>query len=153
MGYKAEHPEEYAQAILMMKDTMRGKKPNAAHLALAKYKVPVITMNIDGLHQKAGSETVIECHGNLEDGTVVLYGQEAFYDKAFALLKEKTQYANEHHMRKVLLVVGTSYETQFANAFVQKAMYLGWALAEVNHDAERRLPPFLKQEFEQFGTN
>lgn len=39
--------------------------PNAAHLALARYQVPIITQNIDGLHQKAGSEKVLELHGNL----------------------------------------------------------------------------------------
>ncbi len=39
--------------------------PNAAHLALAAHGVAIITQNIDGLHQKAGSEDVIELHGNL----------------------------------------------------------------------------------------
>lgn len=44
-------------------------KPNPAHLKLAegekagKIKA-VITQNIDGLHQKAGSENVLELHGN-----------------------------------------------------------------------------------------
>lgn len=40
-------------------------EPNAAHRALAAHAVPVITQNIDGLHQKAGSEQVIELHGTL----------------------------------------------------------------------------------------
>lgn len=40
-------------------------EPNAAHEALAAYGVPVITQNIDGLHQKAGSHQVIELHGSL----------------------------------------------------------------------------------------
>ena len=48
--------------------------------------------------------------------------------------------------KKILLVIGTSYETQFANAFVQSALYLGWALAEVNHDAEHLVAPFLDRE-------
>jgi len=45
-------------------------QPNNAHLALAalekagKLKA-VITQNIDGLHQKAGSENVIELHGSV----------------------------------------------------------------------------------------
>lgn len=42
-------------------------QPNAAHMALAAHHVPVITQNIDGLHQKAGSERVIELHGNLRN--------------------------------------------------------------------------------------
>ena len=45
-------------------------QPNAAHLALAEIerRVPtfdLITQNIDGLHQRAGSQRVIEIHGSL----------------------------------------------------------------------------------------
>ena len=44
-------------------------KPNAAHYALARLEEAgklqaVITQNIDGLHQMAGSKNVIELHGN-----------------------------------------------------------------------------------------
>ena len=45
-------------------------KPNAAHLALAKLEEQgklkaVITQNIDGLHQAAGSQNVLELHGSI----------------------------------------------------------------------------------------
>lgn len=45
-------------------------KPNAAHLALADFekrhpnKLTIVTQNIDGLHQKAGSKRVLEIHGS-----------------------------------------------------------------------------------------
>ena len=44
--------------------------PNAAHLKLAELEQAgrlsaVITQNIDGLHQKAGSRTVLELHGSI----------------------------------------------------------------------------------------
>jgi len=44
--------------------------PNAAHLALAKLEQmgklkAVITQNIDGLHQAAGSKSVLELHGSI----------------------------------------------------------------------------------------
>ncbi len=43
--------------------------PNAGHLALAelesKYKVTVITQNVDNLHEKAGSKKVLHLHGEL----------------------------------------------------------------------------------------
>ena len=44
-------------------------KPNAAHLTLAKWEregklTSVITQNVDGLHQMAGSKNVIELHGS-----------------------------------------------------------------------------------------
>ena len=45
-------------------------KPNAAHLKLAKWEAEgklkaVITQNIDGLHQAAGSKRVLELHGSV----------------------------------------------------------------------------------------
>ncbi len=40
-------------------------QPNATHRVLAQYGVIIITQNIDGLHQKAGSTEVFELHGNL----------------------------------------------------------------------------------------
>jgi NAD-dependent deacetylase len=45
-------------------------QPNPAHIALAEfeqagYQNTVITQNIDGLHQKAGSKQVVEMHGTL----------------------------------------------------------------------------------------
>lgn len=47
-------------------------KPNGAHKALVKLEEQgklkaVITQNIDGLHQQAGSKNVLELHGNLTD--------------------------------------------------------------------------------------
>jgi NAD-dependent deacetylase len=45
-------------------------QPNGAHLALARLQRAfpesvLVTQNVDGLHQRAGSRTVIEFHGNL----------------------------------------------------------------------------------------
>jgi NAD-dependent protein deacetylase/lipoamidase len=49
-------------------DDFAAARPNAAHLALARMEKAgwlraVITQNIDGLHQEAGSECVLELHG------------------------------------------------------------------------------------------
>ena len=48
---------------------VHGAKPNPAHLRLAKLEQQgkcraVVTQNIDGLHQAAGSKTVYELHGS-----------------------------------------------------------------------------------------
>ena len=44
-------------------------QPNPGHYALAelgkKKKTTVVTQNVDGLHQKAGSTPVVELHGNI----------------------------------------------------------------------------------------
>ena len=52
------------------KMNVEGIKPNAAHKKLAEMEekgklLAVITQNIDGLHQKAGSEKVYELHGSV----------------------------------------------------------------------------------------
>ena len=44
--------------------------PNAAHITIAKLenyynKFKLITQNVDGLHEKAGSKNIIELHGNI----------------------------------------------------------------------------------------
>ena len=48
-------------------------KPNAAHLFLAELEktkhLTVITQNIDGLHQTAGSKNVLELHGSIHRNT------------------------------------------------------------------------------------
>lgn len=45
-------------------------RPNAAHLAIARLQqagrvATVLTQNVDGLHQQAGSDPVIELHGSI----------------------------------------------------------------------------------------
>ena len=47
-------------------------RPNAAHLALAQLGqagriARLVTQNVDGLHQRAGSEGVVELHGSIGD--------------------------------------------------------------------------------------
>ena len=53
-------------------------QPNITHIKLAELEAKgklkaVITQNIDGLHQKAGSRFVLEIHGNYERNNIVLY--------------------------------------------------------------------------------
>lgn len=52
------------------REKVRSAVPNAAHRALAELqsRIPhftLITQNVDGLHQSAGSREVIELHGNI----------------------------------------------------------------------------------------
>nr|WP_302637968.1 NAD-dependent protein deacylase [uncultured Clostridium sp.] len=63
-------------------------KPNAAHIALAKLEEmgklkAVVTQNIDGLHQAAGSKNVYELHGSVLRNYCVRC--HAFYDEKFIL--------------------------------------------------------------------
>ena len=61
-------------------------KPNAAHLKLAEMEnsgklTAVITQNIDGLHQMAGSKNVLELHGSVHRNYCQKCGK--FYDAKY----------------------------------------------------------------------
>lgn len=61
-------------------------QPNAGHLALAALQArgaigAVMTQNVDGLHQKAGSSDVLELHGNIH--AVVCLDCHARYSRPF----------------------------------------------------------------------
>ena len=68
-SYYIDHTEEffnYYKENLIFQDA----KPNPAHMKLAELEKvgklkAVITQNVDGLHQKAGSRNVLELHGSI----------------------------------------------------------------------------------------
>ena len=51
------------------RQNIRAAEPNPGHKAIAElekfYKVTILTQNIDGLHQRAGSSRVLELHGSI----------------------------------------------------------------------------------------
>ncbi len=66
----ARHPERVWAWYAWRRSLVQQAAPNPAHEALARMErlVPeftLITQNVDGLHQRAGSQRVIELHGNL----------------------------------------------------------------------------------------
>ena len=78
-NYRAEDlatPEAYAKNPLlvwewykMRFETVMKAQPNAAHHALVKLAkekaLTLVTQNVDGLHERAGSSNVLELHGNI----------------------------------------------------------------------------------------
>ena len=80
-----KHPEsfyEFYKEKMMILDA----KPNPAHKKLAKLEAAgklkaVITQNIDGLHQAAGSKIVYELHGSIHRNYCMRCGK--FYDAAY----------------------------------------------------------------------
>ncbi len=52
------------------RDLLRSLEPNAGHRAIADWQgrfadLTLVTQNVDGLHQRAGSRNVVELHGNI----------------------------------------------------------------------------------------
>mgnify|MGYP001816594516 FL=1 len=69
-------PEKFFAWLHPLAKKMFEALPNPAHYALAflekaGYLQAVITQNIDGLHQRAGSEQVLELHGSMETLTCI----------------------------------------------------------------------------------
>ncbi len=96
-GYRDENGNWKRRAPVMLQDFLRSEatrqrywarsmigwpvvaraEPNAAHAALASWEATqrlqvLVTQNVDGLHQRAGSAEVIELHGNI--GRVICLG-------------------------------------------------------------------------------
>ncbi|ALL01543.1 NAD-dependent protein deacetylase, SIR2 family [Pyrodictium delaneyi] len=85
--YFLERPLEVWRLFSEFFYSFRGAKPNPAHLAIARLEElgvvkAVITQNIDGLHQAAGSRKVIELHGNLRWARCMSCGHKVALDDA-----------------------------------------------------------------------
>jgi len=136
-------------------------KPNPGHVGLAELEkmghlAAVVTQNIDGLHQRAGSRTVIEFHGNVNRLSCIecfrTYPREEIsFDQVPPLclcggvLKPDVilygemippQAAAEAQMVArecdVILLVGTSAETAPASNLPHTAKSVGAKLVEIN---------------------
>lgn len=162
--YFEAHPRHFFDLLLRMKETVDQAQPNTAHNALAERDIPVVTMNIDGLHRRAGTRRLVELHGNLEhvlcrwcgqaypfaqverdihcpdcgallDSDVVLYGDLIEgYPDAFVLVTECD----------TLLIVGTSFYTSTASVCAQAAREAGADVVIINDNAAQRVPAFLQ---------
>ncbi len=143
------------------RELVAAAQPNAGHFALADLQrrareFALITQNVDGLHQRAGSPDPIELHGNIarvkcsREGTVVAQWQAAadavprcpncgawlrpdvvWFEEQ---LPEAALAAAEDAARRccVLLVVGTSAEVYPAAALPELAQRSGAIVVEIN---------------------
>ena len=156
-----KHTEEFYQ-FYRAKMLAPDAQPNAAHYKLAQWEregrlKAVITQNIDGLHQKAGSREVLELHGSVLRNYCTRCGK--FHDLDFILrttgvprcecggvvkpdvvlyeesLNEDVMARAIHYIRQadVLLIGGTSLVVYPAAGLVQ--YYWGSKLAVVNKGA------------------
>ncbi len=86
-----QHPQRFYDWMRPLARKILAARPNPAHLALAQMQRrgqigAIITQNIDGLHQKAHSQQVIEIHGHLRQVSCLACGYNAYsepYLRAF----------------------------------------------------------------------
>jgi NAD-dependent deacetylase len=193
--WKKYRPEELATPAAFQRDPtlvwefyawrrklVKGCEPNQAHLTLVKISekvasTSVITQNVDGLHQRAGNEDVIELHGSLwklkctqcdhhwQSSEVPLpnlppvcpvCGELARPDVVWfgeALDPQKLQIAHSAVVRSdVLLVIGTSALVFPAASLPQLAKENGATIVEINPQ-ETPLSPIADQIFRQPATS
>jgi NAD-dependent deacetylase len=159
----AREPERVWEFYNWRRATVAGCEPNPAHRALAELerRVPemvVLTQNVDGLHQQAGSRNVIEMHGSLWrlHCTQCTYFEENRESlpplpecpRCGNLLRPGVVWFGEALPRGVLsaaldsvsradilLVVGTSSLVQPAASFAHIAKRAGAVCVEVNLEA------------------
>ena len=150
-NFAQTHHEEYNEVIKQLKANMNGAKPNDAHYALKEYNIPIITMNIDGLHKLAGSDA-LELHGGLpEDAEMdvawslynkpVLYGDPApNYQKAYEMVYSLKP-------DDIFLVIGCSFHTAIAVDLREVAKSRGARIIEIQEDAASNVRKFLERLF------
>ena len=89
-GGFSRDPAAFYRASLQTLPNIHRAEPTASHHLVARLEAQgklsaVVTQNIDGLHQAAGSQTVYEIHGNFRMGRCVdcraAYEMAAFYDR------------------------------------------------------------------------
>ena len=92
-----KNPTKFWEMAEKIAPNIFNAKPNPAHYALAELEKidkikAIITQNIDGLHQKAGSVIVYEVHGNIEH--LICLGCRSSYPKKQVIkqLKKEKNY-------------------------------------------------------------
>ena len=120
-SFYKRNPEEFYR---FYKDRMifTEARPNSAHRVLAGLEEQgklraVITQNIDGLHQMAGSKEVMELHGSVHRNYCSRCGQ--FYSLADILAMNGVPYCNCGGMIKPDVVL---YEEGLDQGILQKAV-------------------------------
>ena len=167
-----------AKVWVMLKEMDRilvRARPNPAHYALADLEkrdmlLGVITQNVDNLHQAAGSQNVVEYHGNAHRfvclncqgkwlRAALDFDQTPLYCYCGGLIKPDVVFFGEPipeaAMFKanawalscdLLLIIGSSMEVAPANSIPQVAKNSGAVIVESNTE-HTRLTPFLTDYF------
>ncbi|HEY5577541.1 MAG TPA: NAD-dependent deacylase [Deferrimonas sp.] len=156
-----QHPRKVWEMLSEMVSVCGFASPNAAHKGLAALEErgivrAVITQNVDGLHQAAGSRRVIEYHGNLDEllcvccwkryptrerwtpGTVPLCECGEILKPNVVLFGEPIPWLAQEQAEEaartcgVLVVIGTSAQVSPACDIPRIAKESGAAVIEIN---------------------
>ena len=148
--FARNNPEEYKEIIWEFKKSIEDKEPNDAHLALAEFNIPIITMNVDRLHEKAGSKNVLKIHGCLPmdeemDKPHLLREKPVLYEDSAPKYTNAINKVSSLGPEDILLVIGASTYTGISVELRNLAQYYGATVIEIQEDAEHKVREFLNQ--------
>ncbi|AGK54184.1 NAD-dependent protein deacylase [Bacillus sp. 1NLA3E] len=122
IDYFYDHPKKFYQFAMENLHHPRAV-PNIGHELLAKWEekskiTHLITQNIDGLHQKAGSKNVIEFHGTMKTCSCMNCGKTYLAEEMVKRMKEsdhfyvcnhcETQTEEHHYIKPDVVLFGDS---------------------------------------------
>jgi len=150
-------PEKVWEFYALRLGVLAEAEPNAGHRALAELErrglvQAIVTQNIDGLHQRAGSRQVLEVHGSIRTAACLECGTEAALDRpaqrcpcCAAIMKPGVvmfgELLPEGAMERatelagsagLLLIVGSALEVYPVAGLPDETLAAGGALAIVN---------------------
>lgn len=160
-------PDEVWKLFGGLRSHVIAAAPNLAHTSLSQMEsvapgnFTLITQNVDGLHQEAGSQSVVELHGNLQRTRCSRSGcqLEPFHDEVahmvaplcpecgdllrpdIVLFGEQLPGGPDHLATRALrdcdlfIAVGTSGMVSPASRFVRSAEYVGARTVLINLEA------------------
>jgi NAD-dependent deacetylase len=93
INYFISNPDEVWGMFIEYFMVHEDVRPNPAHYAIAELErlgivKSVITQNVDGLHQMAGSKRVIELHGNLREAVCMNCGYRLSLKEAIEIFRK-----------------------------------------------------------------
>jgi len=141
-----KNPQQVLEFYNMRRRDVAAAKPNNAHTGLVKleekYQVTIITQNIDDLHERAGSTTVMHLHGEIfkmhsvanpslhfeikneikvgdlaEDGSQ-LRPHIVWFGEAVPMMEKAIEIVNDSD---ILVIIGTSLQVYPAASLLQYA--------------------------------
>ena len=127
-----------------------GKEPNDAHKALAEYGVPVITMNVDTLHEMAGTKDIIKLHGRLpteEEWSYCdkLYNTPVLYEDPAPMYQKGYDWIWLLEKGDIFLVIGASTYTIVSSQMRICALGTGAEVVEIQDNAGTKVRAFLEK--------
>lgn len=153
-------PEKVWEFYALRLGVLAEAEPNAGHLALAELErfglvKAVVTQNVDGLHQRAGSREVIEVHGSIRTASCLRCGERVELERAMprcpscsSILKPDVVMFGEllpagvleravelAQLAGLLLVVGSTLEVYPVAGLPEETLAAGGTLAIVNRGA------------------